>query len=97
MPSDVAKALAQALEAGNFDTARPLVMEYGKSVQVEMLCAASAAECAQIFHAARETFERFLLLSRAMRAHISARLQLLAGESLYRPPVPEQHTWRLEG
>ncbi len=93
---DFASELGSAVESGDLDTARRLVLAYREEMCTQIRLAGNLQELQRIFAAALQTLEDRLTLARIMRAHIFARLHAATGQVVYQSPCRERHTWRME-
>ena len=96
MAIDLSDALGRAIEAGDFDAAQPLVLEYAETVRTRLSLASSAKERESVLRAALQTLNQHRYLACAMRSHISARLQASTGQARYQATTHEAYTWQFE-
>jgi hypothetical protein len=91
----VRERLREAIEAGDFITAQPLVLEYGNLVK-NRLRSATAQERQAIFDDALETLNANLCLARLVRSHICAHLQAVTSQMQYEAIQRHLNTWSME-
>jgi hypothetical protein len=97
VPSALSLKLREALQAGDFDAAQSLVLDYGRLIEERLRAAATAQERQTIFDDAQETLTNDSYLVRVMRSHICADLQAVSGHMQYQPVQSDPHCWRMEG
>jgi hypothetical protein len=83
-----AEQLTSALEAGDFEAAERLAIEYGDSV--------SAAPHAAALQQALETLNDCLHLTRVLRAHLAAQVRANSPAIEYQPATAENLHWQFE-
>jgi hypothetical protein len=95
--SAIARKLQNAIEAGDFVAAQPLVLEYGRLVRDQLRSTTNARERQAVFDDALETLHANLCLARLVRSHICAHLQAVTGQMQYHALQNNLHTWNLQG
>jgi hypothetical protein len=88
MVDPAAGQLTQALEAGDFEAAERLAIEFADS-------AASSGNAA-VLRQALDTLNDCLHLTRVLRAHLAAQVRANGPAVEYQPPVPEKPRWQFE-
>jgi hypothetical protein len=97
MDSNLAFALQHAIQAGDFEAARSLSIEYGKAVCNELTLAKNIDERTEILDRSIRTLRQQLHLARVVRSHISARLTATSRQHLYGTCESRDYTWQLNG
>jgi hypothetical protein len=83
-----AKQLTRALEAGDFETAERIAIEYGTSV--------AASGNAAVLRRALDTLNDSLHLTRVLRAHLAAQVRANSLAVEYQPAASENRLWQFE-
>jgi hypothetical protein len=83
-----AEQLTRALEAGDFETAARLAIEYGDSV--------AASGNAVVLRQALDTLNDCLHLTRVLRAHLAAHVRANSPAIEYQAADPEDRHWQFE-
>jgi hypothetical protein len=84
-----AEQLTRALEAGDFETAERLAIEYGASVVAGM-------QTLVVLRQALDTLNHCLHLTRVLRAHLAAQVRANSLAVEYQPAAPEGRHWQFE-
>ena len=80
--------LTRALEAGDFETAERIAIEYGESV--------AASGNAAVLRQALDTLNDCLHLTRVLRAHLAAEVRANSPALEYQPAASEDRHWQFE-
>ena len=84
-----AEQLARTLEAGDFEAAESLAVEYGD--------AALVAGNATVLRQALDTLNNFLHLARVLRAHLAEQVRANSPAIEYQLSAAENPRWQFEG
>ena len=84
-----AEQLTRALEAGDFERAERLAIEYGDS--------ALTAGNATVLRQALDTLNDSLHLTRVLRAHLAEQVRANSPAIEYQPSAAENPRWQFEG
>lgn len=87
-----AEQLTRALEAGDFETAQRIAIEYGDTVLAEM----QAGEDTAVLRQALDTLNDCLHLTRVLRAHLAAHVRANSPAIEYQAAAPEDRHWQFE-
>ena len=89
--------LRSALESGDFESALPLIGEYGGFAIRRMKDAKASDEQAEIFQTSTAYLYERLHLARVMRAQLATRIALSSRVGLYQEEASKMsNTWQLE-
>jgi hypothetical protein len=89
--------LRRALESGDFESALPLIREYGGFAVRGMKDAKASDEQAEIFQTSTAYLYDRLHLARVMRAQLASRIALFSRIGLYQEEASKMsNTWQLE-
>ena len=91
-----ADQLTGALEAGDFETAERVAIEYGDSVVVEIRAGGDTAGRAIVLRQALDTLNDCLHLTRVLRAHLEEQVRANSLAIEYQPAGPERRLWQFE-
>ena len=89
--------LENAIAAGNFEAAQPMIHEYGKSVFARYSSASTLDQRAAILDEALGFLNDRLCLARVMRSHLAAQLERVSTASRYGESQRSIATWQMEG
>jgi hypothetical protein len=84
--------LMRALEAGDFELAERIAIEYGNSIAAEVRADGDIAVVRQ----ALDTFNDSLHLTRVLRAHLAAQVHANSPAVEYQPAASEGRHWQFE-
>jgi hypothetical protein len=87
-----AEQLTRALEAGDFEMAERIAIEYGNSIAAEIRAGGDIAVARQ----ALDTFNDSLHLTRVLRAHLAAQVHANSRAVEYQPAASENRHWQFE-
>lgn len=96
MVDEVGKKLGLALKTGRFDTALPLIGEYGEAVRQAVRVTRDHDEKEEILNAAALFLRDHLHLARVLRSHLSARLTANSRLSSYNDMSDAKSSWKFE-
>ncbi len=96
MIEDVAAKIQQALEAGDFEAALPLIETYGQAVK-DAMQTASARQRKTIAGASSAFLSDRLHLARVMRAQLATQWSNLSRAASYSASAHEENSWHMEG
>jgi hypothetical protein len=88
--------LTRALEAGDFETAERVAIEYGESVAAQMQTSDDTAGKAVVLRQALDTLNNCLHLARVLRAHLAAEVRANSPALEYQPAASEDRHWQFE-
>lgn len=92
-----AKTLQGLLETGQFDSALPVIEDYGSRLIEAAKNAPTPAERIAILQAAADDLREHLHLVRIMRAHVYTQLTLTQRVASYQNAPQLESSWNLEG
>jgi hypothetical protein len=87
-----ADPLTRALEAGDFEAAERIAIEYGKSVAARIRAGGDIA----VLREALDTLNDRLHLARVLRAHLAAQVCANSLAVEYQPAASENRHWQFE-
>jgi hypothetical protein len=96
MLDELGEKLRLALKTGRFDTALPLIDEYGKAVRHALRATHDHDEKEEILNEASSFLRDHLHLARILRSHLSARLTANSRLSSYNDLPGIKSTWNFE-
>ena len=87
------RELKSALEAGDFETARPLIESYGKTAAQALIAARGSAQREEIMKRTAAFLQDRLHLARVMRAQLATQLAAAAGLACYAERPAAESAW----
>jgi hypothetical protein len=87
-----AEQLTSALEAGDFEAAERVAIEYGNSIAAELRAGGDIA----VLREALDAFNNSLHLTRVLRAHLAAQVRANSPAIEYQPAAAENRRWQFE-
>jgi hypothetical protein len=91
-----AEQLTRALEAGDFEMAEHIAIEYAASVAAQMQTSDDTAGKAVVLRQALDTLNNGLHLARVLRAHLAAEVRANSPALEYQRAASEGRHWQFE-
>ncbi len=93
---EVAEKIRQALEAGDFETALPLIHTYAQAVKLAIQTGNPQQQKTTVRRASAFLSDR-LHLARVMRAQLATQWSNLSRTASYSESAPDENSWLVEG
>lgn len=97
MVAKVEQEIQRALESGRFETAIPLIEQYGQFALSSLRSAGNSQERSAIATEASAFLQDRLHLARVMRSHIAAKIGAASRIASYASTPCVNNTWHIEG
>lgn len=97
MVVNVEREIQRAIESGSFETAIPLIEQYGHAVLSSLRNAGNSQERSAIATEASAFLQDRLHLARVMRSHIAAKIGAASRIASYANAPCVSNTWLIEG